>query len=251
MKGKVVIISGGATGIGAAAVELFARKGEVVACVDRNETQGRELVARMKAEGLAAEFFLADLTMRADIAAAVAQIVEKFGPPDALFNHAGTIVIKPFLEITDDDVDFLIKANLISMMAMTQTVLPHMIENGGGAIVCTSSISAELATPMEVLYGATKAGCQMFARGIAIEFRDRNIRCNSVSPGFVKTPHGERELKELQALGVSIDEDALAELQGRLCKPHEVAEAVFFLASPAASFINGANIVVDNGFSAQ
>lgn len=125
-----------------------------------------------------------------------------------------------------------------------------MIRAGGGSIVCTSSISAVFATPMEVLYDTTKGACHMFARAIAVEFRDRNIRCNAVCPGFIRTPHGLNELKSLQALGVDVSEQAIAAQQGRIGEPEEVANAALFLASDEASFISGAQLFVDNGFSA-
>ena len=121
---------------------------------------------------------------------------------------------------------------------------------GGGSIVCTSSISAVAATPMEVLDNTAKGAVHMFARAIAVEFRDRNIRCNAVCPGFVRTPHGLREVKDLQALGVDVSEAALAAQQGRICEPEEVARAALFLASDEASFVNGAHLFVDNGFTA-
>ena len=136
------------------------------------------------------------------------------------------------------------------MYLMTRAVLPGMIAAGGGSIVCTSSISAVAATPMEVLYCTTKGACHMFARAIAVEFRDRNIRCNAVCPGFIETPHGLREVAELQALGVDVSEAAIAAAQGRIGKPEEVAEAALFLASDAARFVNGTHLFVDNGFTA-
>ena len=92
-----------------------------------------------------------------------------------------------------------IAVNVRSMFLMTRAVLPAMIAAGGGSIVCTSSISAVAATPMEVLYDTTKGACHMFARAIAVEFRDRNIRCNAVCPGFIRTPHGLREVADLRA----------------------------------------------------
>ena len=90
----------------------------------------------------------------------------------------------------------------------------------------------------------------MFARAIAVEYRDRGIRCNAVCPGFIDTPHGRRELQGLQAQGVDASEQALAVQQGRLCQPDEVARAALFLASDDASFVNGAQLFVDNGFTA-
>ncbi len=103
---------------------------------------------------------------------------------------------------------------------------------------------------MEVLYDTTKGGCHQFARAIAVEFRDKNIRCNAVCPGFVRTPHGLREVAELTRLGVDASEAALAVQQGRICEPEEVAQAALFLASDEASFINGAQLFVDNCFTA-
>lgn len=136
------------------------------------------------------------------------------------------------------------------MFLMTRAVLPGMIAAGGGSIVCTSSISAVAATPMEVLYDTTKGACHMFARAIAVEFRDRNIRCNAVCPGFIRTPHGLREVELLQSYGVDVSEAALAAQQGRIGEPEEVARAALFLASDEASFVNGAQLFVDNGFTA-
>jgi NAD(P)-dependent dehydrogenase (short-subunit alcohol dehydrogenase family) len=136
------------------------------------------------------------------------------------------------------------------MFLVTRAVLPGMIGTGGGSIVCTSSISAVAATPMEVLYGTTKGACHMFARAIAVEFRDRNVRCNAVCPGFVRTPHGLREVAELTKLGVDASPEALAVQQGRIAEPEEVAAAALFLASDEARFISGAHLFVDNCFTA-
>ena len=103
---------------------------------------------------------------------------------------------------------------------------------------------------MEVLYCTSKGACHMFARAIAVEFRDRNIRCNAVCPGFIRTPHGLREVADLQSLGVDVSEAAIAAQQGRIGEPEEVARAALFLASDEASFVNGAHLFVDNAFTA-
>jgi NAD(P)-dependent dehydrogenase (short-subunit alcohol dehydrogenase family) len=92
--------------------------------------------------------------------------------------------------------------------------------------------------------------CHMFARAIAVEFRDRGIRCNAICPGFIRTPHGLREVRDLQALGVDVSEPAIAAQQGRMCEPEEVAQAALFLASNESSFINGTHLFVDNAFTA-
>ena len=250
LNNKVALISGGATGMGGAASRLFAAEGAAVGIVDINADAGQAAVAEIEKAGGKACFVQADVSKAGDVTKAVEKVRQTLGPITVLFNHAGSIIIKPFLDTTEADWDRLTDINVKSMYLMTKAVLPQMIAAGGGSIVCTSSISAVAATPMEVLYNTTKGACHMFARAIAVEFRDRNIRCNAVCPGFVRTPHGLREVKELQALGVDVSEAALAAQQGRICEPEEVARAALFLASEDASFVNGAHLFVDNGFTA-
>ena len=250
LAGKIALISGGATGMGGASSRLFAAEGAKVGVVDRNEDAGRAVVAEIQAAGGTAVFAKADVANESEVNAAVAAVTAAIGAPNVLFNHAGTIIIKPFLETTLQEWDWLMGVNVTSMFLMTKAVLPGMLKQGRGSIVCTSSISAVAATPREVVYNASKGACHMFAQSIAVEFRDHNIRCNTVCPGFVKTPHGLREVKELSALGVDMSDAAIAVQQGRLCEPEEVARAALFLASDEASFINGTHLFVDNCFTA-
>lgn len=250
LSGKSALISGGAGGCGAAASHLFAAEGARIAIVDKQKAAGEDLAEEIRGKGGTAIFIETDVSQRAGIDAAVAKATAAHGAPQVLFNHAGTIVVKPFLETTDEDYDWLMDINMKSMFMMTRAILPGMIAAGGGAIVCTSSISAVAATPMEVLYDTTKGAVHMFARAIAVEFRDRNIRCNAVCPGFIRTPHGMREVDALTRLGVDASEAALAAQQGRMCEPEEVAKAALFLASDEASFVNGTHLFVDNCFTA-
>jgi NAD(P)-dependent dehydrogenase (short-subunit alcohol dehydrogenase family) len=248
--GKIALISGGATGMGGASSKLFAAEGAKIGVVDRNEEAGRAIVAEIERAGGTAIFAPADVADEDQVNAAVAAISGALGPPNVLFNHAGSIIIKPFLETTLAEWEWLMAVNVTSMFLMTKAVLPGMIAAGGGSIVCTSSISAIAATPREVVYNTSKGACHMFARSIAVEYRDENIRCNAVCPGFVRTPHGLREVDALNKLGVDVSEAALAVQQGRICEPEEVACAALFLASDEASFINGAHLFVDNCFTA-
>ena len=250
LEGKLAIISGGATGMGGASSRLFAAEGATVAILDRNAAAAAATAAGIRAAGGKAESFVADVSDEGQVQAAVARIERELGPARVLFNHAGTIVIKPFLETTVEEWDWLHAVNVRSMFLVTRAVLPGMIAAGGGSIVCTSSISAVAATPMEVLYDTTKGAVHMFARAIAVEFRDRGIRCNAVCPGFIRTPHGLREVDALGRMGVDVSDAALAAQQGRIGEPEEVARAALFLASDEASFVNGARLFVDNGFTA-
>ena len=250
LNGKVALISGGATGMGGAASTLFAAEGAKVAIVDLNLPAAQARVAEITAAGGTAIALQADVSDAAQVQAAVTAATAALGPITVLFNHAGTIVIKPFLETTEQEWDWLHAVNVKSMFLVTRAVLPGMIAAGGGSIVCTSSISAGAGTPMEVLYDTTKGAVHMFSRAIAVEFRDRGIRCNAVCPGFIETPHGLREVRDLQALGVDVSEAAIAAAQGRIGRPEEVAAAALFLASDEASFINGTHLFVDNAFTA-
>jgi NAD(P)-dependent dehydrogenase (short-subunit alcohol dehydrogenase family) len=247
LAGKVAIVSGGATGCGAAAVRLFAAEGATVGIIDRNAAAGQALADEL---GPRVMFAAADVSRKTEVDAAVAQVRAALGPVNVLFNHAGTIVIKPFLETEEAEWDMLFDVNVKSMYLMTRAVLPMMLDAGKGAIVCTSSISAVYGTPNEVLYDATKGACHMFARAIAVEFRDRGIRCNAVCPGFIETPHGQREVAGLTALGVDVSDAAIRAAQGRMGRPEDIARAALYLASDDAEFVNGTQLFVDNGFSA-
>ena len=250
LQGKVALVSGGATGMGAAAALAIGREGAAVAIVDRNAADGEKTAAAIRAAGSKALFVAADVSDEASVNAAVAVCVAKLGPITALFNHAGSIVIKPFLETTLTEWEWLMAVNVRSMFLMTKAVLPHMLGAGGGAIVCTSSISAVAATPNEVLYDTTKGACHMFARAIAVEYRERGVRCNAVCPGFIATPHGNREVEGLTKYGVDVSDPTIAMQQGRMGLPEDVAGAVVFLLSDEAKFITGTQLFVDNGFTA-
>ena len=250
LSGKVALISGGATGMGGASSVLFASEGARVAILDLNLAEAQARVAEIIAAGGHAIAVQCDVSDAAQVTAAVEKATAALGPITVLFNHAGTIVIKPFLDTTEAEWDWLHAVNVKSMFLVTKAVLPGMIAAGGGSIVCTSSISAVAGTPMEVLYDTTKGAVHMFARAIAVEFRDRGIRCNAVCPGFIETPHGLREVRDLQALGVDVSEAAIMAAQGRIGKAVEVAQAALFLASDEASFVNGTHLFVDNGFTA-
>ncbi len=247
LSGWNAIISGGAKGAGGAASTLYAREGAHVAIIDIQREAGEARAREIVEAGGQAFFVRADVSKADEIAAAVEIVMERFERKvDTLYNHAGTVIVKPFLDTTEAEWDWMMGVNVKSMYLMTRAVLPAMLTAGRGTIVNTSSISAVAGTPMEVLYCTSKGACHMFTRAIAVEYRDRGIRCNAVCPGFIRTDHGLRELKELRALGVEVSEEDINRLQGRICEPEEVANAALFLAGPESSFVNGETLFVDN-----
>ena len=248
VEGKTVVITGGAAGIGRASSLMFAREGAAVVIIDINEEAAKETVEMIEADGGSAYFFKADVSKSAQVDAAFDAIKSDVGAYDILFNHAGTIIVKPLHETTEDDYDRLMDINVRSAFLVCRRALPEMVANGGGSVVITASIASELGYALESLYCMTKGAVLQLSRTIAVEYREQGIRCNAVCPGFVKTAHGLREIAELDAAGQTWEDGDLAATQGRICEPEEVASAALYLASDDASFINGMALYVDNGW---
>lgn len=251
LAGRTAIITGGANGMGLAAVKMFAEAGARVAILDIAAEAGRAAEADLRGAGHQVMFVETDVTDTARVRAALAEINAAWGPVDTLFSHAGTIIVKPLHESTDDDYERLMRINVRSAFIVCREVVAQMRENGGGSIVITSSIGGEKGFALESLYCMTKGAVLQLARSIAIEYRDENIRANAVCPGFVKTAHGLREIEELDGLGQDWNESDLSSVQGRLCEPEEVAAAALWLASDEASFVTGTALYVDNGWYAK
>ncbi len=248
LAGKTAVITGGAAGMGSATSIAFANEGAKVAILDIQKKAGEKVVQLIKDNGGTAEFFETDVSDATQVDAAFDKVIETFGAYNVLFNHAGTITVKPLHESTEEDYDRLMDINVRSAFLVCRRAVREMSENGGGSIVITASIASELGYALESLYCMTKGAVLQLARSISVEYRDKGIRCNAVCPGFVKTAHGLREIDELDSAGQSWEESALADAQGRICEPEEVASAVVFLASDEASFITGNALYVDNGW---
>jgi len=248
LAGKTAVISGGAAGMGRVTSLLFAAEGARVAIIDIQDDAGRETVRMIEEAGGEAWFFPADVAKSADVDRAFDAIKTEVGPYNVLFNHAGTIIVKPLHESTEEDYDRLMDINVRSAFLVCRRALPEMVANGGGSVVITASIASELGYALESLYCMTKGAVLQLSRTIAVEYREQGIRCNAVCPGFVKTAHGLREIAELDAQGQQWEDGDLAATQGRICEPEEVANAVLFLASDEASFVNGVALYVDNGW---
>ncbi len=248
LAGKTAIITGGAAGMGRATSLAFADEGATVVILDIQKDAGEEVARLIRENGGRAAFIETDVSDAVQVDAAFDRVAELVGPYNVLFNHAGTITVKPLHETTVEDYDRLMAINVRSAFLVCRRAVKEMSNNGGGSIVITGSIASELGYPLESIYCMTKGAVLQLARSISAEYRDQGIRCNAVCPGFVKTAHGLREISELDAAGQEWEDGALAQAQGRICEPEEVASAVVFLASDEASFITGNALYVDNGW---
>ncbi len=249
--GKTAVVTGGAAGMGRATALAFAEQGATVAIIDIQKSAGEDVARIIQEGGGTAKFIEADMSKMDQVDRAFDEVVKAVGPYNVLFSHVGTIIVKALHDSTEEDYDRLMDINVRSAFLVCRRAVKEMCENGGGSIVITSSIAAELGFALEALYCMTKGAVLQLARTISVEYRDRGIRCNAVCPGFVKTAHGLREIDELDSAGQAWEEGALAESQGRICEPEEVAAAVVFLSSDEASFISGNALYVDNGWYAK
>jgi len=250
LENRTIMVTGGAKGCGAASALLFAREGARVFIADRDGDAADVLKAQFAAEGFQLGTVCADVSTAAGAEAAYTAAMAQLGRIDVLFNHAGIILVKPFLDCTLAEWDELMDNNAKSGFLMTRLVLPQMLERGKGTLIFTSTTGVRAATHLEALYCASKAAMHQMARAIAVEYRDQGIRCNLICPSFVRTQHGEHEIEQLRNYGVLASESDVNTMQGRICEPEEVAEVALFLASDASSFVNGAEIFVDNTFTA-
>lgn len=254
---KSVVVTGGAGGMGRAASLLFAAEGARVGLIDLQVPAGLEVEAAIRRDGGSALFVRADCSRADQIRTALAEIRAAHGPIDVLFNHAGTIIVKPFHDTTEAEYDWLMDINVRSAFLVCQAAIKDMVlpdasgRARGGSIVITSSIGGEKGFALEALYCMTKGAVLQLARSIATEYRHQGIRANCVMPGFVNTAHGLREIAELDGLGQKWNEADLVGAQVRICEPEEVARAALFLASDEASFVNGCALYVDGGWYAK
>ncbi|OGA31783.1 MAG: short-chain dehydrogenase [Betaproteobacteria bacterium RIFCSPLOWO2_12_FULL_62_13b] len=251
LKGKVAIVTGGAAGIGEATAVLFAEEGAKVVIADVDEAAGMETVARIRAQGGEAIFVSTDISREGDARKACDEAVRAFGRLHILVNNAANFMLKG-LEASIDDWHRSLGVNVIGTALISRYAAEAIKNAGGGAIVNLGSISSFIAQPSFVAYSATKAALVQMTRNMAMDLAPFNIRVNCVCPGTILTQAVHRHVERV---GVTLEEFLTEErpkyLLSRIGEPREVAYAILFLASNEASFITGAHLMVDGGYTAR
>lgn len=245
LEDKIAIVTGATSGIGEAVATMYAKEGAKVVAIGRNETKGTELVNRIIGNGGEATFVKCDLRNIDDIPLIKDEAIERFGRIDILFNSAGVLVHKPFLEQNMEDLNFIFETNFRAYVLTMQTVIPVMVEQGKGTIVNVASISSIWPELNSYFYGAMKAGITNLSRNVAKEFSRKGIRINCILPGPINTnmtPDFIKKSKEAQQ--ALIDEVGML---GRLGEPEDIAYAAVYLGSDESSFVTGIDLIVDGG----
>lgn len=251
LAGKVAIVTGGSTGIGAAIVRLFAKEGARVAFCSRSEQPGRDLERELKAEGFDVTFTPCDAAIEADAKALVKSTADRYGGIDILVNNAAVSKLVPVEEMSLSDWDLILTKNLTSMFLMSREAIPYLRRSSSPNIINLGSTYALLGAAGNAAYALTKAGAVSFTKTLALELAPDGIRVNALCPGATDT-----RLYE-EWLGQQADaESAKAELfskhpLGRIGTPDDMARAALFLASEDASFVTGHGLLVDGGYTAQ
>ena len=243
LAGRVVLVTGGATGIGEAHVRAFCAAGAKVAFIDIKEEEGKALAAVLKGEGVTAAFYLCDLLDIDALGKVIDHIRTALGPVFALINNAAVDQRHTFADITPKDFDWMMNVNLRHAVFAAQKVIPHMKEIGSGSIVNTSSVAWMRGIADLELYSAAKAAAVGFTNSLAREVGSMRIRVNAIAPGHVPTPRQQA----LWHAGASAD--ALRSLQclPDFIEPKDIAHAALFLCSDAARMITKHCLVVNAG----
>jgi len=247
LNGRKAIVTGGASGIGRATAEFFAQEGAWVAVLDIAEAHGQEVVEGILDNGGRAIFISADVSQASDAHSAVSQVVEAFGGIDILFNGAGIVRRATAVDLDEADWDLVMDVNAKSVFLMCKYVIPVMVREGGGAIVNTASGWGLVGGPQAVAYCAAKGAVVQLTRAMAIDHGIDKIRVNCICPGDTDTPMLRAEAKQLGQTETDFMAGAADRPLRRIGTPQEIAEAVLYLASDAASFVTGTTLVIDGG----
>ena len=248
LKGKVILVTGGTSGIGEASTELFARSGAKVVTMSIQEEEGNSLEKRLCGEGHPCVFHFGDVSKEEDVKAAVDLAVDKFGRLDAVFANAGVLRTGRITEFTLDDFHTLVNVNLLGVVLVCKHAIPVMERQQKGVICITTSVAADIGFPEHAVYGASKAALVALMRSLTTDHSPHGVRFVGVSPGTIDTP-----MLAASCAGFDKPKDELyAEVARkipvqRMGQPIDVARAVAFLISDDAGFINGSVVHLEGG----
>jgi NAD(P)-dependent dehydrogenase (short-subunit alcohol dehydrogenase family) len=251
MENKTVIVTGAGRGIGAATAELCARHGANVVIADINDEWGKSVEETIRSQGNEGTFLHIDVSSENDVEKMVKFAVDKYGRLNGIVNNAATIVVKKVADITEEEWDRVMDVNLKGVfLGCKHTIRQFQKQGGGGSIVNIASISAVVGLPEQAVYCSSKGGVFQLSRQIAIDYAKENIRCNTIGPGSVKG-----EFLQIYLDGQEDPEEARQRILdahpiARLADPFEIAETIMFMLSDRSSFVTGANLQVDGGYSA-
>jgi NAD(P)-dependent dehydrogenase (short-subunit alcohol dehydrogenase family) len=236
--GMVAIVTGAASGIGRGSALAFGAAGAAVVVADVSE-EGMDTVAEIESGGGQGVFVRADMSSTADVTEMVDLALQRYGRLDIAHNNAGIDVPHvPLAEVEEEDWDRILDVDLKGVWRCMKAEIPAMLSTGGGAIVNTASMAGVVGVPGAAAYCAAKHGVVGLTRVAALDYADRNIRVNVLTPGLVRTP------LITQVLGDKVDELVAARPGGRIPEPSDVAHAVLWLCCPEASFVNGQALTV-------
>jgi NAD(P)-dependent dehydrogenase (short-subunit alcohol dehydrogenase family) len=244
---KIVVVTGAAMGIGEAVARRFCELKAGVALLDRNEAKGNETASSLAARGGRARFYQCDVGLGSEVQRAMVSAAEDFGGVDVLASCAGIQRYGNVVATEEALWDEVMAVNLKSLYFLCRSAIPFMLERGGGSIVAIGSVQSIAALPNSAAYVTAKHGILGLVRAVALDFAAENIRANCVLPGAIDTPMLRTSIamcEDPESVRKACDR---SHALGRIGKPSEVAEAVAFLASDAASFITGAYLLVDGG----
>ncbi|WP_172255075.1 SDR family NAD(P)-dependent oxidoreductase [Saccharibacillus deserti] len=242
LQNKVALITGGASGIGAATARLFVQEGAKVVLADLNEEKGKAFEQELKALNAEAVFIKANITNEEEVANLFKQAIEAFGKVDIVFNNAGIGRVQPSHELDYAEWRNTVNVDLDGVFLVAREAIREMLKAGGGTIVNTASMYGWVGSPGSAAYNAAKGGVVNLTRSLALEYADQNIRVNALCPGFIDTPIIPEESKK---------ELAAATPMKRLGQAEEMASAVLFLASDDSSYMTGGSLILDGGYTAQ